>query len=181
MSGQELPQPPHGLIGLQPASAWAGVHPAIWCLGFAAIAVAAAYFWWRWRHRRQKQVLLPPIDPWEELLRAVEEVGEPRAAQDEVAYYLQLSGYLRQALELRFGFHATSQTLAELQASLGRIEGLEAEQLHRYLQFLSLADRVKFAGAAHRTNGLDAANDLDGHRLWKQNVMGWIKEARPRA
>ena len=174
MSSQEVevPQPPHGFIGLQPQASWAGVDPLIWCLGFAVLIAALGALWWRKNQKRAQVPLSPPIDPWERLLAAVEALAEPQG-EEPAPYYLQLSGYLRQALELRFAIHATGQTLGELQVSLAQVEakgeGLTTEQAHRYLQFLSLADRVKFSGESRSS---------ESHSLWKQNVLGWIKETQ---
>lgn len=167
MQETDLMAPPHGLMGLERAAEpWE--NPWLWVAG-AFIILFLGILAYHYRRRRAQPVGPEAPNPWQHLDSKVKSLGElvnsdPIAVQE---YYSQLSQILREGLEQRFGFGATSQTLAELSASLDRLPHVTAEQRREWLAFFEQADRIKFAAANAR---------LADHQTWRQRVGSWLKQ-----
>ena len=161
---QHVPMPPHGLLGLEPEPLWIRYD---WVLWLILILIVLLFVWiiYRWARGSKKIVELPP-SPWiglENELNQWEAVYRDRPSGD---VYLGLSGVLRHALELKHSFPATGQTLPELRRSLVARATLSADVQQELLEFLSLADQVKFAGQTMTPEETGA---------WIERMRSWLK------
>lgn len=141
--------PPHGLMGLQEL-AWPWSVYTLLGLGLIFIAFVA-WRLWRWLQQSKQaaaQTAVPIVDPWQALqqnftrLRVEEPWDQPNSEQ----FFFALSFLLRQAIELKTQMPVTGQTLAEVRMTLQKSLHFSANFKTELLEFLSLAEQLKFAG-----------------------------------
>lgn len=119
-----------------------------WWFWLVLVLLAAAAFWMRRKRPPTPEFNpLPATVPWEKALArldALERRGWPRTGRFE-AYFVALSGILRDYLSERYGIQVTEQTTPEF-LTVAREFGLFAQEQQEHLaRLLRLADRVKFA------------------------------------
>jgi hypothetical protein len=126
------------------------LRPADWSrwllwLGVAGIVIALAVLFWALRFRRRRA---PPVDPYRVAsarLSALEARGLPVADQAD-AWFVELSGIIRQYIENRYGIRAPELTTEEFLRVAGGSTALTADHRELLSSFLETCDRVKFAG-----------------------------------
>lgn len=130
---------------------------ASWQIALAALAlllIAAGAAWLYLRSRRRPPVAISPI----EATRA--ELNAAKQATDDERFVRLCANAVRRLIAAEFKLSATSQTSAELCASIP----LEDKAKARLVDFLNVCDGVKFAGQklsdAQREEILDTANSL---------------------
>lgn len=174
-SSTEVSQPPHGIMDLQdPGIPWRRY------IVFAILAIllifALAQVWLWWKRRKEARTLhssLPSgklaIDPWQHIQVTYSSliVGTNWSRETSEAYYFALSFLLRQAMELRTRLPLTSQTLSELRKTLDHSQAFSANFKTELLEFLTLAEQLKFAG-----RWLDVAES----EAWRTRVGVWLSQ-----
>jgi len=118
----------------------------LWVLLGALVLVAGGYWGYRLLRRfRQKQAELAPLlSPWEEALRALEQVPvEELLGNGQVKrYYYTISEIVKRYLTRRFGFPAIDQTTSEI---LRELRQRKVPEVERFRLFFFETDRVKYA------------------------------------
>lgn len=125
-------------------------------LGLVAVGGLAV---WRWRRLAEKK-----RRPMAGVLAGLRRLAA-RQDLDDRAFYYDLAGLVRQALEIRLGIAATAMTTDEL---LPRLGGLSGKLPGAVAGLLGRADPARYAGeavgAGERAADLDAAFRLAGGR-----------------
>ncbi|MCR4424030.1 MAG: DUF4381 family protein [bacterium] len=118
----------------------------LWVLLGALVLGAGGYWGYRLLRRyRQKQVALAPLlSPWEEALRALEQVPvEELLSSGQVKrYYYTVSEIVKRYLTRRFEFPAIDQTTSEI---LRELRQRKLPEFERFRAFFFETDRVKYA------------------------------------
>ena len=119
----------------------------IWLLAVIAIAAIAFAVFYFFRRNKITAPAVPPLLPWEEAHRRLEELRKQGLIQSGKyeAYYTALSGIVRRYIEDRFHIKAPEMTTEEFIASLKHSNVLKDEQKNILRSFLTAADMVKFA------------------------------------
>lgn len=120
-----------------------------WWWGLLALALLAGgvgLWWWR-RHRLAPEPIVPPPQPHEIALGALERLrqeGLPSRRQFEV-YYVRLSDIVRAYIEARFTLRAPEMTTEEFLKALSHGQALSPGHRSLLQDFLVRCDLVKFA------------------------------------
>lgn len=161
--------PPHGLMGLEKAAEpWQ--NPWLWLVaGLIMLFLGTLLYLYKRKQKEAQLALTPSADPWQRLLAELQAVAPLASESPEAleAYYGSLSQLLREGLELRFGFQASSQTLPELEKSLSARTEISGEQRRAWLDFLEQADRIKFAAAR---------SSLSERQSWRDELKNWLQQ-----
>jgi hypothetical protein len=126
----------------------------------AGLLLLAGLAWLGYRlwlkYRRYREQLLAPLPPWEEALKALEEV--PAADWLDKGqikrYYYTLSEITKRYLERRFSFNALEQTTTEISSNM---KLMKLPLRENFVAFLSRADMVKYAKIVPPRQEMDAA------------------------
>ncbi len=147
---------------------WAGL-----AILLALIAFLLYYFLIRKRAKAPAVTtrLKPTLPPYEAALEALENLRHKKLWQSGRVkeYYSELTGIVREYIELRFPVRAMEMTTAEIDSALRQtgVNGQAREKLH---QTLLLADLVKFA----KEQPLPLENDLS-----LNHCVDFVRETRP--
>lgn len=123
------------------------------------VLAVAAPFLVRWfsQHRRRRR----RRSAYELAQSRLERIlSKPRATSEEIdAFYVGLSGIIRQYIEDRFEMRAPELTTEEFLASIGQSPDFSTDHQGLLREFLRQADLVKFARAVPSTVEIDNAID----------------------
>ena len=111
-------------------------------LGFAGAAAAGAFFWLR--SRKSAKPALPPDILALSALDDMEKAPIPKDAQAIDAWYVQLSGIVRNYVEGRFDLHAPRLTTEEFFVLAKDFKALKDDEKLLIRKLLERSDRVKF-------------------------------------
>ncbi|HUU47019.1 MAG TPA: LPXTG cell wall anchor domain-containing protein, partial [Acidobacteriota bacterium] len=158
----------HGLK----ASWEASVPLSVWwyVLGGAVLLALAGVWIWRRRKQPLAEPAVPSVPPWETALDDLQVMQhEIDAASDGGRlWYFRLSEILRRYVDGRYEWQSIDQTTTEILRQLKKapFDGLHRE---RFREFLSVADRVRYA-RAHAQVGRPAI-DWDWAKEFVQDTM----------
>ncbi len=153
---QEQMGPPHGPLGLIEAPfyvVWSDYLLILFV--FLVIVLLGLGFYIHWlKAKRQVKGPAPEELRWNALFLDADrlETQLQQGTWDSQAFVFQLSSLLKQGLSAAFGLPAPSQTLAELQRSLGDETRLQPSLREELLTFFAWAEAAQFSpdGNTHR-------------------------------
>ncbi len=138
----------------------------LWLAPILLIILVALYLWKM--SLRRRAVAESSVDPFERALARIRELeaeGIPTAANADY-WYVELSSIVREFIESNFGLKAPERTTEEFLREAKRSEALTSPVQASLSKFLSLCDRVKFAG--HDPASDESKASLDFARTFVQ-------------